>query len=1033
MSKSIVFYDKSFPYMGIRPNEGQLQQLSVSHQIVDADHLAAALEEADSLLHLHGSYFPKSAWAAILKFLKQGRGLVHTGGAPFKTPVYKDQDEWVIEVNQTTYHQDLQIHEALAVDASPINRLAHTVDIPLFADRESLFTIEPTFGFILHATKASDLPHEGGSSGPMDAHIYPLLKGLSADGREVAAPAVLIENTKGEFAGGRWIFINQQLGSIFWQADGIEALTEWADFCARGVTEIWLKPNYACYDPGDRAALTIQLQSMNSRSLKDQWSFQLELYKEMNDTSEQLWTGKFEMNASRELSYSRVKVPVTIEAGYYEVICRVQSSSGEIRILRQGFWGWDEQLLAQGEPITVDRDYFRKNGHPLPIVGMTYMTSDVARKYLFMPNASVWDKDMAQMSKAGINLIRSGIWTSYRNIMYIDGHPYEEVLRAIDAFVLTAKKNNLELTFNFFAFTPEAWEGVNPYLDPRSVEAQKRFIASIVSRHENSTNVHWDLINEPSMFDPKRIFMGPRTLKDPFEKKAYVEWLQERHGSIRELQQRWNMTPVELPDFSSIVPPEAAEINFHFQDMVHTKKGTRWLDYTLFTMEMHNKWARQLSETIKSIQPKHLVTVGQDEGLGDQRPSPFFYAEAVDYTTVHSWWLMDQLVWDGIFSKDTNKPNLIQETGIMYVETPDGRAKRSELELRNILERKYAYSFSTGGAGAVQWLWNTNFYMDNINESNIGALRADGTEKPEADVSYDYGQFIQESASYFEDRKLEDVVVVFPYSNDFSNRKLAVAATSKLTRVMNYEMKVPFRAVGEYQLESLAKESPKLIIVPSAHNFSEAAFTTLISHIEENGGTLLITGPIGIDEYWNPAARLTEIIGETQLANVLREERMELNGAILPVSFGAYRIAEVNKEIIVGEGQAESSKVKEYTIGNGRLIWCSVPIELNERSEPLIALYRYALSTALVEEELTWILGRDLPGVYGRKLSFRDGALMIFVSEYGHDTEIEIVDPATSRAYRFMLETERTVLFMLDTNGQIVSTYRPDQVKIMVK
>ncbi|MFH5181656.1 hypothetical protein ACHHV8_02935 [Paenibacillus sp. TAB 01] len=115
---------------------------------------------------------------------------------------------------------------------------------------------------------------------------------------------------------------------------------------------------------------------------------------------------------------------------------------------------------------------------------------------------------------------------------------------------------------------------------------------------------------------------------------------------------------------------------------------------------MHNRWAAQLIETIRSIQPKQLVTVGQDEGLGGQRPSPFFYAEAVDYTTVHSWWRMDDLVWDGVFTKDAFKPNLIQETGIMYVETPDGRAKRSEAELRNILERKYAYAFSTGGAGA---------------------------------------------------------------------------------------------------------------------------------------------------------------------------------------------------------------------------------------------------------------------------------------------------------------------------------------------
>src|SRR5699024_5478131 len=108
---------------------------------------------------------------------------------------------------------------------------------------------------------------------------------------------------------------------------------------------------------------------------------------------------------------------------------------------------------------------------------------------------------------------------------------------------------------------------------------------------------------------------------------------------------------------------------------------------------------------------------------------------------------------DGIFTKTFNKPNLIQETGIMYVENPDNTAKRSEFELRNILERKYAYSFSTGGAGAVQWLWNTNYYMNNINESNIGAIRADGTEKPETDVSYNFGSFIADTKDIFQNRQ----------------------------------------------------------------------------------------------------------------------------------------------------------------------------------------------------------------------------------------------------------------------------------------
>src|SRR5699024_6879745 len=232
-----------------------------------------------------------------------------------------------------------------------------------------------------------------------------------------------------------------------------------------------------------------------------------------------------------------------------------------------------------------------------------------------------------------------------RHMMFIDGQASEEVLRAIDAFILTAKKYNIEVTFNFFAFTPIAYEGVNPYLDPRSIHAQKRFIRSLVSRHVKTTNVQWDLINEPSMFDPKRFFQGPRSAQDRFEQEAYVKWLQDRHDSISVLQERWDMTPEELPNFESVSLPEQEEINFDIQDMKKPKKGLRWLDYTLFTMDMHNGWAKELTASIKEIHADQLVTVGQDEALSSQRPTPFFYQEAVDYTTVHSWWLMDQLVW----------------------------------------------------------------------------------------------------------------------------------------------------------------------------------------------------------------------------------------------------------------------------------------------------------------------------------------------------------------------------------------------------
>src|SRR5699024_230943 len=218
------------------------------------------------------------------------------------------------------------------------------------------------------------------------------------------------------------------------------------------------------------------------------------------------------------------------------------SNNGETRILRQGFWGEDEALLKKGTPLTCNRDYFEKDGRPLPIVGMTYMTSDVARYFLFLPNPHRWDRDMAQMKRAGINYIRTGLWTAWRNMMFVDGHMDEHVLRSIDAFILCAKKHDIHVTFNFFSFTPETWEGENPYLDPRSVEAQKRFITAVVCRHKETMNVDWELIDEPSMFDPERTFAGPQTKRDPFDQENFQNWLKERHHSIRDLQEKWNMT-----------------------------------------------------------------------------------------------------------------------------------------------------------------------------------------------------------------------------------------------------------------------------------------------------------------------------------------------------------------------------------------------------------------------------------------------------------------------------------------------------------
>lgn len=1055
MDKKIVFYDPAFPGAPVL-SASEAEQLKELGLVVGAAELGETLAGlvGGCFVSLHAPYFPVAAWEDILAYLKRGGGLISAGGAPFRKPVRLEGGEWRVEAEQTAYHRQLRIHEMLRVGSERIATLKSSADIPLLQGSEGLFEAADTWNLVPHVTKSSDLPHQMGSAGPMDAHIHALLKGVTADGREVAAPVVLWENTKGDFAGGRWLFANQPLGDGFAARGGLKALGKWMSFCAAGVTELWLKPSYASYELNERPMLTLQAQGLGrgEAGAARRWTFDLCVGRE--DGAGDPARFPFEETVTGELKLWRIPVWQDLRSGYYRVVCRAESEDGEVRILRQGFWGADAALLAEGTPIRAGRDYFEKDGRPLPIVGMTYMTSDVARKFLFLPNVSVWDRDMAQMRRAGINWIRTGIWTAYRNVMQVDGHASEEALRAIDAFLLTAKRHGLQVTFTFFSFTPEPWEGRNPYLDPRSVEAQKRFVRSIVSRHRDTKHVDWDLINEPSMFDPERIFSnGPRSSRDPFEQAAFSEWLEKRHGRIEVLRERWSMTPGELPDFASAAVPEPEEINFDVQDMHQGKKGTRWLDYVLFSMEMHNRWARQLVAAIKDVCPDHLVTVGQDEALGAQRPSPFFYGEAADYTTVHSWWLNDQLLWDGVFAKTADKPNVVQETGIMYVETPEGLAKRTEQELKAMLERKYAYAFAAGGAGAIHWIWNTNFYMDNANESHIGALRADGTEKPEADVSYDFGAFMEKTRDLFRGRELEDVAVVFPYSNDFSNRKLAFDATTKLTRVLGYELKVPFRGVSEYDLKPLEEHPAKLIMLPSPHNVDDEAFAELLGIVDRTGATLLVTGPAGLDAYWRHTDRLTDTLGERTIGNVVREERLSVGGRSYAVSFGSRRIAEVAKEVLAaeaaraaggggtgsGSGEAATAAgnsrrgadaVVDVPYGGGRLIWCPLPVELNERSEPIAALYSYALEAAGCGSELEWLEGGDLPGVYGRRLRFAEGSLFVFVSEYAFDAPIRVKDPVSGATYSFLLERERSVLFAADPEGRLTAVYRPEETDV---
>src|SRR6266567_719932 len=89
-SSIVVFHDPGYPHIY---SEATLAKLIPGEfQITDAATLAPMLERGEwkFLISFHGPYFPKQAWAAILRFLEGGGNIAMLGGMPFTHPIDTD-------------------------------------------------------------------------------------------------------------------------------------------------------------------------------------------------------------------------------------------------------------------------------------------------------------------------------------------------------------------------------------------------------------------------------------------------------------------------------------------------------------------------------------------------------------------------------------------------------------------------------------------------------------------------------------------------------------------------------------------------------------------------------------------------------------------------------------------------------------------------------------------------------------------------------------------------------------------------------
>jgi len=952
-----------------------------------------SLANVDVLVLPYGSAFPVDAWPRIRSFLAHGGGLAVLGGAPFHEPIRAQPGGgWIRGPRQTAFAHDLLIGPAEAV---PSARGARTV-LAASADADTGWTtILPdattTWALTLRLARNKDMADEHGSAGPRDMLARPLVHVVDDAGTPRGCPLLEIDHHRGDAAGARWVLATSdaKLG-----APAIRAIVARA---LEGSSELRVLPVRAAILPGEPAQMRITQRRFFVRDADRSRARAPVARVVVRDArGREIARSETVLAGAEESRTGVVALRGTFAPGLHHVEVTVAGPSGRPAVARSGFVVRDDKLAASAPKLSVSRDWLRKDGKAFPVVGTTYMASDVHRKFLFEPNPHVWDADVAAMQKRGINFVRTGLWTAWSRAMLDPGAMDEGVIAALDAFVHAAARHGIVVCFNLFAFLPPAFTGDNPYLDPRALEGQREMLTTLAAHFRGNGWVHWDLINEPS-YAPRADLWKTRAIGDDHEKRAWNAWLERHHGKDPGALRALFHDPAD-----PAAVPRAEDFAQAFVQVARRPRKVR--AFQEFKEDVVAGWAAQMREILRAAGGGPLVTLGQDEGGIYERPTQQLLAAALDYTAVHTWWKNDDLLWDGVVTKVPEKPSLHQETGLMRLEDVDGTPWRSPEAAAKLLERKIAYAFAGRGTGVVEWAWNVNPYMPIDEEATIGLFRPDGTAKPELDAMTDAAAFAATAAPLLDDFEPDPVVLVVPHARAFLGRTNAIDATRIVVRTLAERFGVVPTAISDLRLTRERLAGAKLVLVPSADVLDEPAAKAILE-ASRAGARVLFTGAIEGDSYGRsgdqvPSLRALGVLGAHRPVAMHEKSAWAGEGW---VSF----------EGLLQESVRRAERPSVATLSGA--VWHEpLPLELAREREPLAKLLGAALAAAGVP---------TMPGDWGvaaRCLVGPRAALVAVVNERAEPAVRRV--SAFGRSYDVPVSALGARLFVVERGTNRIAT-----------
>lgn len=981
-------------------------------KLVSPDTLTEAFDNQETVLFInpYGKMFPVESWNGFLRFLERGGSWLNIGGKALRQNLKNDNKE---TDERNALHRELGIYHYPKVNSERLNSYSHNKKYPFLEKYKSHLPQADIHELYYTLVNEHD-------RGKLDVFTNPtgetetLIMSRGEGNRPLGAAVFLWNHLWGRFNGSRWIFMNWEPDDRFWQSSHfLNLCTELIDLAEKGAETFKLRPVFASYYPHEQASLKLYTKSWRPAK-------KVKITGQLTKEEQTL----FEFNADTVLgmvsSEIYIPLPVKLEPGFYTCLAKLESGNTQIH-LATGFWIYDASVLNRPVKLSVEKDYILKDGKPLPIVGTSYMGSDAHRWSFTDPNPAVWMQDVAEMKKAGINMIRSGLWNGENWLQPTYGLGGEVALRAFDAFVQTMTFFEMPLILTLMAFSPGKGAGKSPWYEPASILWQKELIGQFVRRFKNVGWIIWDLINEPSMSDPERLWTV-RPKGDPYEKLFWQKWLKEKHENIVNLRSAWDMTPAELPDFDQAALPtdcDFADQNWTLDNIKHQ----RAIDYVHFIQDYFRDWLSDHVRIIHEMGSTQLITMGQTEPGVTTAPNPVMHADVIDFTAIHSWSLNDDVLWKILQSKTPGVPHLFGETGSFPQDDPNKEIRRSEEDLFKLYERKYIYAFAARSAGTIHWIWNTAPTNSGEKESAVGGRRGSGSEKDELSSLRLLAFLVENCRQCFEHAADDPVYIVTPLDNIFAPRSMAGPATQNALRTLFFDLKQPAGSVTPFNID---KVYPRLFVLPSARTLSDEGWAKLMEKVRQ-GAVLLISGPVDYDEYFKHKNRLVQLgIHVSQnVQPVARDEYFSINTEKINVRY-THAIQDIADKAVYSDDI--NNKVKTIPFGRGKVIFCPLPLELADDAGGLKAFYNYGLQQAgfkMPDFEI------NNPGVLIRPLESENYIVYSAISECDQQTNLSWIDPSTESKIELRLNPKRAVLFILEkATGELVAAYLNGFLKV---